>query len=134
MSTAVKLSEELVIAARSEAERMSRSMTQQIEHWARVGRAVERTPGVSLDAVRQALVAARPFDSLNAEERIVALGELERLVFEPRGDRSFHRERRAAGECYAVLDSDGSVVEVGPDGTRRVVSERSPTDNPAPAA
>lgn len=113
---------------------MSRSMTQQIEHWARMGRAVERTPGVSLDAVRQALVAGRPFDSLNSEERIVALGEFERLVFEPRGDRSLHRERRAAGEGYTVLDSDGRVVEVGPDGTRRVISERSPTDDRSPAA
>jgi hypothetical protein len=134
VSTAVKLSDELVTAARSEAERMSRSMTQQIEHWARVGRAVERTPGVSLDAVRQALTAGLPFDSLNAEERLVALGEIERLLFDPRGDRSFHGEQRAAGEGYTVLDSNGAVVEVGPDGTRRVVSERSRTDDRPPSA
>lgn len=36
MGSAVKLSDAIVAAARAESKLMSRSMTQQIEHWARI--------------------------------------------------------------------------------------------------
>ena len=41
MGMPVKLSDDLVRAARKEAEAASRSITSQIEHWARLGRAAE---------------------------------------------------------------------------------------------
>ncbi len=42
MGMPVKLSDELVKDAREEAEMTDRSLTSQIEHWARLGRKVER--------------------------------------------------------------------------------------------
>lgn len=42
MGMAVKLSDDLVKEAREEAEVTDRSLTSQIEHWARLGRKVER--------------------------------------------------------------------------------------------
>ena len=41
MGTSLKLSDELVNEARHEAEAADRSLTSQIEHWARLGRSVE---------------------------------------------------------------------------------------------
>lgn len=41
MGTSLKLSDELVNEARREAEAADRSLTSQIEHWARLGRSVE---------------------------------------------------------------------------------------------
>jgi hypothetical protein len=41
MGMPVKLSDELVAAARKEAATADRSITGQIEHWAKIGRSVE---------------------------------------------------------------------------------------------
>ena len=41
MSMAVKLSDDLITEARAEAEASDRSLTSQIEHWARLGREIE---------------------------------------------------------------------------------------------
>lgn len=85
MSSAVKLSTELVESARHESRVYSRSMTQQIEHWARIGRAVERT-GVLASRIHSALKAELAFDELTTEERVVVLAELEALTHAPDGN------------------------------------------------
>lgn len=123
MSVAVKINDDLAAAARAEAELMSRSMTEQVEHWMRIGRALERLPGVSMAKVRTVLNAGRDFDDLNADERALALGALEALVFNHRGDRGLQRDWAAAGESYAVLDASGRVVEVRPGERRRVIAD-----------
>lgn len=94
MSSAVKLSDELVASARSESQVQSRSMTQQIEHWARIGRAVERT-GVFSGRVRAALRAELAYDSLSSEERHSYLSDLERQTHLPRGDRELAKALKA---------------------------------------
>lgn len=96
MGRAVKLSDELVESARYESEIYSRSMTQQIEHWARIGRAVERT-GAYGDRVRAALQADLEFDALTAEEKLSYLSQLERQIHMPSGDRDLAK-RLAADE------------------------------------
>lgn len=97
MPSAVKLSDDLVAAARHQSKIWSRSMTQQIEYWARIGRAIERSGAISHDRVAKALAAQLAFDSLGAEERMAALGLLERAVVMPHGDRELAK-RLAAEE------------------------------------
>lgn len=123
MATAIKITDDIARAARAEAELMNRSMTEQVEHWARIGRALERLPGVSMAKVRTVLDAGRDFDDLNADERAVALGALESLTFNPKGDRGLQREKSEAGQPYTVLDSAGRVVEIRPGGRRRVIAD-----------
>lgn len=86
MSSAVKLSGPLVAAARAESKLAARSMTQQIEHWARIGRAVERSGVLDRRDLRRALAAELDFDSLKAEERAAALGVLEEFAYSRDGD------------------------------------------------
>ena len=116
MGRAVKLSDELVESARHESNIYSRSMTQQIEHWARIGRAIERSGAVSHDRVRSALVAELAFDELGTEERAVVLGALERKVFRPRGDAGLAAELREGGEPRSGVGPDGCLVAYGAAG------------------
>lgn len=48
----VKLSTEFLNDARREAEAFKRSVAAQVEHWARIGRAVENTPGLGVSDVQ----------------------------------------------------------------------------------
>lgn len=123
MPTAIKITEDIADAARAESAVMNRSMTEQLEYWARIGRALERLPGVSMDKIRTVLSAGRDFDDLNGDERAVALGALESLTFNPKGDRSLQREKSAAGMAYTVLNDVGDVVEVQANGRKRVIAD-----------
>jgi len=114
----VKISSELLASARQESAVWSRSMTQQIEYWARLGRALERSPSVSISRVQAALQAQLEFDDLNADERALVLGRLEAMVFDPRGDGALQRELREAGHAYTAMDEKGVLVKVRPSVNR----------------
>lgn len=77
MGMPVKLSDDLVRAARDEAATASRSITAQIEHWARLGRAAESIlPHRDVQALKADLenaVAAGAVLKPETEERIRAL-------------------------------------------------------------
>ncbi len=65
----IKLSRGLVEEARKEAELLHRSLGSQIEHWVKLGRAFENTPGVGIDRVRAALEGRQSLQDLNDAER-----------------------------------------------------------------
>lgn len=54
-SNSIRISSDLFVSAHEEAQLMSRSAAQQLEHWARLGRAMERS-GLPLDKVKSALL------------------------------------------------------------------------------
>lgn len=64
----VKLKAEFVEDARREAELLNRSLGGQIEHWARLGRALESAPGISVDRVRDTLQGRLKLENLSLEE------------------------------------------------------------------
>jgi len=98
MPTAIKLSAEFVELARGEGRVMGRSIAGQVEHWARLGRAVERAPGFAYERIHAALSAQTSLDDLTADEQAVALAELDDyLEHLPRDrDARFFAELRAA--------------------------------------
>ena len=98
MPSAIKLSDGFVGLARGEGKVMGRSIAGQVEHWARLGRAVERAPGFDYGRVRSALVAQTSFDDLTGDERAIALAELEDYLEDlPRDrDAAFFAKLRAA--------------------------------------
>lgn len=57
MATALKLPDELVELARPHAAAKHRSIPKQIEHWARLGKAVEDNPELPLQFIKDTLVS-----------------------------------------------------------------------------
>ena len=98
MPTAIKLSDRFVGLARGEGKVMGRSIAGQVEHWARLGRAVERAAGFDYERVRRVLEAQVSFDELSADEGAVALAQLEDYLENlPRDrDEPFFARLRAA--------------------------------------
>ena len=103
----VKLSADFLDEARREAEVFHRSLGAQVEHWARLGRMFENTPGVGVDRVRQALEGRLKFEDLS---------ETERDVFFLRFGEAVPPEAEAA---YAALGLQEGAV--GTDETGRLV-------------
>lgn len=121
MNMPVKLSRDLVEAAREESARADRSITAQIEHWARIGRAAEQVlPYETLHELkaRRGKGAVAPSDDEALKTKV-----LETIVGVALSDErsSALRIIKASGvPRYAAHPVDPArVVQVTPDGLRR---------------
>jgi DNA polymerase III psi subunit len=57
MSTAINLSEQLIEEAKPFAQAMHRSVAEQIEYWARLGKVAEENPDLSIPMLQDMLVS-----------------------------------------------------------------------------
>jgi hypothetical protein len=109
-STPVRIDPELYEEAATAATVMSRSTTQQIAHWARVGRELEASKDVSMEEIASVLSGARSYDELRNEEQAVVRAfwaeRMAAIVSELRLDRL----SQAEGRAYVELDEKGEIV------------------------
>ena len=115
-SSPIRLDAELVAAARLAAKTMSRSVAQQIAHWARLGRALEASPDICVRAIREVLSGAGDYDALSPQEQAVVRARWSARMQELREGLRLDRELREQGMAYAELDDSGAVVIREPDG------------------
>ncbi len=62
MPTAVRISEELVNEAKKISKIDHRSLTGQIEHWARIGKCAEENPDLTYDLIKEILIGLVELD------------------------------------------------------------------------
>ncbi len=62
MATAVRISENLLQEARKYSKVDHRSITGQIEHWARIGKCAEENPDLSYDLIKEILIGIQELD------------------------------------------------------------------------
>ena len=66
MGTAVRVTDELINEARKFSKVDHRSLTGQIEHWARIGKCAEENPELTYDLIKEILVG---IEELNRGEK-----------------------------------------------------------------
>jgi transglutaminase-like putative cysteine protease len=109
-STPVRIDAELYAEATQVAPLMSRSTSQQIAHWARIGRELEASSEVSVDHVAEVLRGTRTYDSLSAKEQALVRTRWRERITALRDGLRLDREFAAAGRPYVELDDRGRVV------------------------
>ena len=121
MSNAVRVTTELISSARKSGGRMGRSIAQQIDYWARLGRALEAQPQVSLPHIQAVLDGRADYDFLTGDEQTVAREEMiQRVEQGPRaGQPSLYEELLAAGLPFTDMDDKGKPVQVSAEGKRK---------------
>ncbi len=62
MATAVRISEELVSDARKFSRIDHRSLTGQIEHWARMGKCAEENPDLTYSLIKEILIGVEELE------------------------------------------------------------------------
>jgi hypothetical protein len=62
MPTAVRISDELLNDARKFSKIDHRSLTGQIEHWARIGKCAEENPDLTYDLIKEILLGIAELD------------------------------------------------------------------------
>ena len=112
-----RVAADLMDAAAVEGERQSRSAKQQLDHWARVGRAVSAHSSASRQRVEAALRGALPDRDLTADERVVFNAEVDAAISETTRSVRFGEVLAARGVTTVALDDEGRLTRYHPDGT-----------------
>lgn len=102
----IKLSNTFVEVVRREADASHRSVGGQVEYWAKLGRAVENTPGFSLDKVRGAMEGRVRFEVIPVgEARSAFVAQLNAAFDQP--DEVTRAQYSILGEAEGAVGSDG---------------------------
>ncbi len=62
MATAIRISEELVSEAKKYSRIDHRSITGQVEHWARIGKCAEENPDLPYNLIKELLIGIEELD------------------------------------------------------------------------
>lgn len=113
---------DLFEAAAAEGRRQARSASQQLAHWARVGRSVSATETSSRKRVENALAGVLPVSELDDIESVVFNAEVTAAIEENLGRADYARDLLGGGVTVVFIE-DGDLVQQSPDGTRVVLAE-----------
>jgi ParD-like antitoxin of type II bacterial toxin-antitoxin system len=116
-----RVAADLVDSAAAEGARQSRSAKQQLDHWARVGRAVSSHQTASRRRVEAALAGNLDTNDLSEDEGLVFNAEISAAIEESLAAAHYGDALAARGITTVALNDDGEIVEYRPDGTTSVV-------------
>jgi ParD-like antitoxin of type II bacterial toxin-antitoxin system len=119
-----RVAADLVDSAAAEGARQSRSAKQQLDHWARVGRAVSSQQTAPRRRVEAALAGKLATSELSMEEGVVFNAEISAAVEESLTRTNYGKILAARGITTAALNEAGDIVERRPDGTSVVLAKR----------
>lgn len=113
-SMPIRIDEELYDSAKVVGAQMSRSATQQVAHWARIGRELESSHSISTRDVAAVLSGEVSYDDVGAREQAVARAAWNEGIAQRVATLDLQAEFTEAGVPYATLDEDGNAVIVTP--------------------
>ncbi|MDT7765853.1 MAG: hypothetical protein QOC63_5273 [Mycobacterium sp.] len=113
---------DLLDSAAVEGARQSRSAKQQLDHWARVGRAVSSRHTAARRKVEAALAGELALTELSEEEGVVFNAEISAAIQESLAEADYGRLLAGRGITTVALNEDGQMVEHRPDGSSVVVT------------
>jgi hypothetical protein len=116
---------DLVDSAAAEGARQSRSAKQQLDHWARVGRAVSSQHSAARRRVEAALAGDLELGELSVEEGVVFNAEIAAAIQENLNESNYGELLAKRGVTTVALNEAGEIVEHRPDGASVVLAAKA---------
>jgi ParD-like antitoxin of type II bacterial toxin-antitoxin system len=106
-----RIDDDLYASAKLVGEIESRSASQQVVHWARIGRELEASASTSHRAIAEVLAGGREYDSLSIEEQAVVRAEWQVRMDVGRVTLNLAEQFRAEGRTrWVTADDNGDVI------------------------
>lgn len=112
-----RIAADLMDSAAAEGARQSRSAKQQLDHWARVGRALSGQHSAARRKVEAALAGDVALRDLSAEEGAVFNAEISAAIDESLASTDYGATLAGRGITVVALDESGEIVQYRPDGS-----------------
>jgi len=109
-SSVTRVDSDVVESARHFGTAMSRNVSQQVSHWARIGRELEAGPSVSQREIAQVLAGHRTYDELASEQQAVVRADWSERIEDRISELDLADDFSAEGRSYSELDADGRIV------------------------
>lgn len=120
-STPTRVAGDVAATASAVAAAENRSVAEQVNHWARIGMLVERSGSTANRRLLEVASGQAQFAGLSGDERTVAHALVDARIAELAAAQSFGSAARTDGQTTVSVDDDGHLIEVAPDGTRRLL-------------
>lgn len=105
-----RIDDDLYASAKLAGEVQSRSASQQVAHWARIGRELESSSAISTRDIAEVLAGSRSYDDLGPREQALVRSEWGARMDERRAALNLAEQFAAEGRTWVELDDDGEVV------------------------
>jgi predicted trehalose synthase len=105
-----RIDDELYASAKASGAVMSRSASQQVSHWARIGRELEAAGSVSSREVARVLAGQGEYDALGSRAQATVRAEWRERMADRLAGLDLATEFESAGQSYAELDDEGRAV------------------------
>lgn len=115
----VRVAADVSAAAVQVAPAEHRTVTEQVNYWARIGMQIERSTSLEGRRLRQVAAGEAQFSTLSPQERAVAHATIDARTAERAAAERFGPAARVAGQTTVSIDHEGHLIEIAPDGTRR---------------
>lgn len=116
-TTPTRVGGDLFAADKSSGAVHSRSAAQQIAHWARVGRDLEASAGVSHRDIEAVLAGDGSYDALQEREQAVVRATWDEQVAERLSGLDLEEKLQAEGVEWVEADGEGNLVTHRPSAT-----------------
>lgn len=118
-----RVAADLLDSAAAEGARNSRSAKQQLDHWARVGRAIDTHPKFSQRRIEAVLRGDLPMRDVTEEERAVVNAEIDANIERRIRETNLAEELHKRGRAVVGMDAHGAIIRYLPDGTQIKLEE-----------
>lgn len=107
----LRVEAELFEAAKSVGAITSRTATQQLAHWARIGRELEAAPGTSTGDIQRVLAGEASYDALGEHDQAIVRTTWDERMTERRTRLDLAAEFTQAGRSWTEADEQGRVLK-----------------------
>lgn len=106
-----RIDDDLYASAKLAGSVQSRSASQQVAHWARIGREIEASASISQREIAEVLAGSRAYDSLDPKEQAVVRAEWSARMDATRASLNLVAAFTESGRTWVELDEERRVVE-----------------------
>ncbi len=106
-----RIDDDLYASAKLAGAVQSRSASQQVVHWARIGREIEASATIAHKDIAEVLAGSRVYDGLSAKDQAVVRAAWSAQMDARREALNLAEALASTGRSWVELDDDGTVVE-----------------------
>lgn len=108
-----RIDDDLYASAKLAGKVQSRSASQQVVHWARIGREIEASASIAQKDIAEVLAGSRSYDTLGAKDQAIVRAEWSARMDDRREALNLAEQFAVAGRSWVELDDGGAVVDGG---------------------
>ena len=116
-----RVTADVAAVATSVARAENRTTTEQINYWVRIGMQVERSASTEKRQILAVATGDAQFATLSPQEKVIAHAVIDARIAQRAVGVRLGATVRRSGQTTVSIDDDGNLVEITPDGTRRLL-------------